>query len=158
MFPAASPAEARHCLAVAGGDIAKAAQLALHRQEAGQSIVSNLTFLTVRFHQRRLTLERIKAVYDLHDIRSFQPNGRNKARLNDEELKSRIIARYSYVDRDDDCREHRPVAPKTEPKKLVRYLDNKIVSVKGERYTEVRRGGEDEDGNEGGRKRGHCRP
>lgn len=47
MFPAASPAEARHCLAVAGGDIAKAAQLALHRQEAGQSIVSNLTFLTV---------------------------------------------------------------------------------------------------------------
>jgi len=48
MFPAASPAEARHCLAVAGGDIAKAAQLALHRQEAGQSIVSNLTFLTVR--------------------------------------------------------------------------------------------------------------
>jgi len=87
----------------------------------------------------------------------FQPNGRNKARLNDEELKSRIIARYSYVDRDDDCREHRPVAPKTEPKKLVRYLDNKIVSVKGERYTEVRRGGEDED-NEGGRKRGHCRP
>lgn len=132
MFPAASPAEARHCLAVAGGDIAKAAQLALHRQEAGQSIVSNLTFLT--------------------------PNGRNKARVNDEELKSRIIARYSYVDRDDDSREHRPVAPKTEPKKLVRYLDNKIVSVKGERYTEVRRGGEEEDGNEGGRKRGHCRP
>ncbi|XP_015181050.1 PREDICTED: CUE domain-containing protein 2 isoform X1 [Polistes dominula] len=132
MFPAASPAEARHCLAVAGGDIARAAQLALHRQEAGQSIVSNLTFLT--------------------------PNGRNKARVNDEELKSRIIARYSYVDRDDDSREHRPVAPKTEPKKLVRYLDNKIVSVKGERYTEVRRGGEDEEGNEGGRKRGHCRP
>lgn len=47
MFPEAGPAEARHCLAVAGGDIAKAAQLALHRQEAGQSIVSNLTFLTV---------------------------------------------------------------------------------------------------------------
>ncbi|CAL7951762.1 unnamed protein product [Xylocopa violacea] len=132
MFPTASPAEARHCLAVAGGDIAKAAQLALHRQEAGQSIVSNLAFLT--------------------------PNGRNKTRVNDEELKSRIIARYSYVDRDDDSREHRPVAPKTEPKKLVRYLDNKIVSVKGERYTEVRRGGEEEDGNEGGRKRGHCRP
>nr|XP_033326308.1 CUE domain-containing protein 2-A [Megalopta genalis]XP_033326309.1 CUE domain-containing protein 2-A [Megalopta genalis] len=132
MFPAASPAEIRHCLAVAGGDITEAAQLALHRQEAGQSIASNLTFVT--------------------------PNGRNRARLNDEELKSRIIARYSYVDRDDDSREHRPVAPKTEPKKLVRYLENKIVSVKGERYTEVRRGGEEEDGNEGGRKRSHCRP
>ncbi|XP_033326308.2 CUE domain-containing protein 2-A [Megalopta genalis] len=132
MFPAASPAEIRHCLAVAGGDITEAAQLALHRQEAGQSIASNLTFVT--------------------------PNGRNRARLNDEELKSRIIARYSYVDRDDDSREHRPVAPKTEPKKLVRYLENKIVSVKGERYTEVRRGGDEEDGNEGGRKRSHCRP
>ncbi|XP_043268018.1 CUE domain-containing protein 2 [Venturia canescens] len=132
MFPGASPAEVRHCLAVAEGDIAKAAQLVLHRQEAGQSITSNMTFLT--------------------------PNRRNKARVNDEELKSRIIARYSYVDRDDDSREHRPVAPKTEPKKLVRYLDNKIVSVKGERFTEIRRNGEDEDGNEGGRKRNHCRP
>ncbi|XP_046741262.1 CUE domain-containing protein 2-A isoform X1 [Diprion similis] len=131
MFPGASPAEARHCLAVAGGDIAKAAQLALHRQEAGQSLVGNLTFLT--------------------------PSVRTKARVNDEELKSRIIARYSYVDRDNTVREHRPVAPKTEPKKLVRYLDNKIVSVKGERYTEVRRG-DDDEGNEGGRKRGHSRP
>ncbi|XP_015519919.1 CUE domain-containing protein 2 isoform X2 [Neodiprion pinetum] len=131
MFPGASPAEARHCLAVAGGDIAKAAQLALHRQEAGQSLVGNLTFLT--------------------------PSVRTKARVNDEELKSRIIARYSYVDRDNAVREHRPVAPKTEPKKLVRYLDNKIVSVKGERYTEVRRG-DDDEGNEGGRKRGHSRP
>ncbi|XP_076643084.1 CUE domain-containing protein 2 isoform X2 [Halictus rubicundus] len=47
MFPAASPAELRHCLAVAGGDITEAAQLALHRQEAGQSIASNLTFVTI---------------------------------------------------------------------------------------------------------------
>ena len=31
-----------------------------------------------------------------------------------------------------------------EPKKLVRYRDNKIVSLKGERYTEVKR----EDGEE----------
>lgn len=61
------------------------------------------------------------------------------------------------MDRDDDSREHRPVAPKMEPKKLVRYLDNKIVSIKGERFTEIKRG-EEEDGNEGGRKRGHCRP
>lgn len=47
MFPEASAAEVRHCMSVAEGDIAKAAQLALHRQEAGQSIVSNLAFLTV---------------------------------------------------------------------------------------------------------------
>lgn len=88
----------------------------------------------------------------------FQTNGRNKPSVNDEELKARIIDRYSYVDKDDDSREHRPVAPKTEPKKLVRYLDNKIVSVKGERYTEVKRSGEDDDGNESTRKtRNHCR-
>lgn len=32
---------------------------------------------------------------------------------------------------------------KTEPKKMVRYLDNKVVSLRGERFTEVRRGDED---------------
>lgn len=131
MFPEATAAEIQHCLAIADGDVAKAAQLALHRQEAGQSITSNLTYLT--------------------------SNRRTKA-VNDEELKSRIIARYSYVDRDDDSREHRPVTPKREPKKLVRYLDNKIVSMKGERFTEIKRNGDDEDGNEGNKKRNQCRP
>lgn len=36
------------------------------------------------------------------------------------------------------------MVPKIEPKKLVRYRDNKIVSLKGERYTEVRADGETE--------------
>lgn len=63
MFPGASSAEARHCLAVAGGDIAKAAQLALHRQEAGQSIVSsNLTFLTVSKEQNKKNIKGLKAL------------------------------------------------------------------------------------------------
>jgi hypothetical protein len=38
---------------------------------------------------------------------------RQKAVVDDQELKSRIIARYSYVDKDDDIREHRPVGPKS---------------------------------------------
>jgi hypothetical protein len=38
---------------------------------------------------------------------------RQKAVVDDQELKSRIIARYSYVDKDDDVREHRPVGPKS---------------------------------------------
>jgi hypothetical protein len=46
-----------------------------------------------------------------------------------------FISRYSYVDQND-TREYRPVIPKVEPKKMVRYRDNKIVSLKGERYTE----------------------
>lgn len=35
------------------------------------------------------------------------------------------------------------LGPIQQPKKLVRYLDNKVVSVKGERYTEIK---EDADG------------
>jgi hypothetical protein len=38
---------------------------------------------------------------------------KQKAVVDDQELKSRIIARYSYVDKDDDVREHRPVGPKS---------------------------------------------
>ncbi|KPI96415.1 CUE domain-containing protein 2 [Papilio xuthus] len=63
----------------------------------------------------------------------------------DNELKSRIIARYSYVDKNSDTKEHKPLAPKIEPKKMVRYRDNKIVSLKGERYTEVPKSGIDEE-------------
>nr|CAD7393732.1 unnamed protein product [Timema cristinae] len=112
MFPGVCSIEVHHCLSIAEGDVARAAQLVLHRQEAGQSLKTNVT--------------------------------RQKAVVNDQELKSRIIARYSYVDKDDDIREHRPVGPKSEPKKLVRYRDNKIVSLKGERFTEVKKE-EDED-------------
>lgn len=43
------------------------------------------------------------------------------------------------MDKDASNREYKPVVPKMEPKKLVRYRDNKIVSLKGERYTEVKR-------------------
>lgn len=65
--------------------------------------------------------------------------------IDDSELKHRIIERYSYIDKDADVKEHKPVVPKVEPKKLVRYRDNKIVSLKGERFTEVKKG---EDGEE----------
>jgi hypothetical protein len=44
---------------------------------------------------------------------------------------------YSYVD-ENDTREHRPVIPKVEPKKMIRYRDNKIVSLRGERFTDSR--------------------
>ena len=49
-----------------------------------------------------------------------------------------LLFRYSYVDKNAESKEYKPVVPKVEPKKLVRYRDNKIVSLKGERYTEVR--------------------
>lgn len=50
-----------------------------------------------------------------------------------------VFFRYSYVDRAAANKEYRPLEPKNEPKKLIRYRDNKIVSLKGERYTEVRK-------------------
>uniref|UniRef100_A0A1B6DBI2 CUE domain-containing protein n=1 Tax=Clastoptera arizonana TaxID=38151 RepID=A0A1B6DBI2_9HEMI len=122
MFPGVCDLEVRHCLAISNGDIARAAQIVLHRQEAGQSLLPSSTILqTGSQHQ--------KSVVD------------------DQELKSRIIARYSFVDKDDDIREHRPVAPKAEPKKLVRYRDNKIVSMKGERFTEVKKDDEEDKKN-----------
>ena len=48
MFPGACSIEVRHCLVIAEGDVARAAQLVLHRQEAGQSLTSNSTVLQVR--------------------------------------------------------------------------------------------------------------
>lgn len=55
------------------------------------------------------------------------------------------LRRYSYVDKNSENKEYKPVVPKVEPKKLVRYLDNKVVSLRGERYTEIRRGQEDKE-------------
>lgn len=53
-------------------------------------------------------------------------------------------------------KEHRPVAPKVEPKKLVRYRDNKIVSLKGERFTEVKKGEDVDEVSLRKPKKGHC--
>lgn len=113
MFPAASLPEIQHCVSVGEGDPGRAAQLIIDRQESGLSILPTTAVL--------------------------QQGGLRQKPVNDHELKNRIIAKYSYVDRDEDHREHHPIQPKTEPKKLVRYRDNKIVSLKGERYTEVKR-------------------
>ncbi|XP_052867025.1 CUE domain-containing protein 2 [Anopheles cruzii] len=114
MFPDSSFIEVKHCILIANGDVDRATQILLHRQEAGQSLKGTS-----------------------HNIQANKP-------IDEHELKNRIISKYSYVDKEDN-REYKPVAPKVEPKKLIRYRDNKIVSLKGERYTEVsRRGGEEE--------------
>lgn len=111
--------EVKHCLAIANGDVERATQILLHRQENGLSLNQNS---------------------------SLSLNLNNKTHvINDSELKSRIIERYSYIDKDADVKEHKPLAPKVEPKKLVRYRDNKIVSLKGERFTEVKKGDDGEE-------------
>lgn len=49
MFPGASLMELKHCLAIAEGDVERATQIVLHRQEAGQSLNNNANLLQVRF-------------------------------------------------------------------------------------------------------------
>ncbi|KAL3270591.1 hypothetical protein HHI36_021128 [Cryptolaemus montrouzieri] len=117
MFPNVCSMEVKHCLTIASGDIERATQILIDRQENGQCLTPNNS-LTIHV---------------------------NKTTINDAELKNRIIERYSYVDKDAFAKEHRPVAPKVEPKKLVRYRDNKIVSLKGERFTEVKKGEDVDD-------------
>ncbi|XP_017017710.1 CUE domain-containing protein 2 [Drosophila kikkawai] len=114
MFPDAAYAEIKHCIAISKGDIDSATQILLHRQETNQSITD----------------------------KSHTGYVKKNVVVDDNELKNRIIARYSYVDKNATQREYKPVVPKMEPRKLVRYRDNKIVSLKGERYTEIKR---DED-------------
>nr|XP_033799706.1 CUE domain-containing protein 2 isoform X2 [Geotrypetes seraphini] len=55
------------------------------------------------------------------------------------ELKDIILQKYMLVDDEEDKRTHRPVAPKEAPKKLVRYIDNQVVSIKGERYKDLKK-------------------
>lgn len=122
--------QVKHCLTIANGDIDRATQILLHRQENGLCINQN---------------------------GSLGFNLTNKTPLiDDDELKNRIIERYSYVDKDAENKEHKPLAPKVEPKKLVRYRDNKIVSLKGERFTEVKKGDDGEELSLKKPKKQHC--
>ncbi|KAF9417059.1 hypothetical protein HW555_005757 [Spodoptera exigua] len=116
MFPNTCAMEIKHCVSIGHGDVERAAATLLHRREQGQSLSA------AALHSAART-----------------------PLCDDSELKNRIIARYSYVDKNADQKEHKPLAPKIEPKKMVRYRDNKIVSLKGERYTEVPKSGADEE-------------
>ncbi|XP_075790683.1 CUE domain-containing protein 2 isoform X2 [Pelodiscus sinensis] len=56
-----------------------------------------------------------------------------------EELKGFILQKYMMVDSAEDQKTHRPVPPKEAPKKLIRYIDNQVVSTRGERYTDLKK-------------------
>lgn len=113
MFPDSSELEIKHCITIANGDVDQAIQMILDREENGQSLTGSLTAV-----------------------------GQRSKRIDDNELKNRIIDRYSFVDRSTETKEYKPVVPKIEAKKMIRYRDNKIVSLRGEKFTEVRKGEE----------------
>lgn len=122
MFPDASITELVHCLVLSDGDLESAALWVLHRQEMEESLAQSSR--------------------DGQKYRSDIPEAFGE--LNDHHMKKSILAKYSYVDTDEDKKQYRPTAPKSEPKKLVRYLDSKVVSVKGERFTEIKKPDDDE--------------
>lgn len=110
MFPETCTMEVSHCLSLSNGDLDEAAQLIIHREEKGDSIINHTT-----------TKKKKEMVLD------------------DYKVKSHIINRFSYVDTDSDKKTYAPVVKKQDSKKMVRYLDNKVVSTKGERFTEIKR-------------------
>lgn len=110
MFPSVCTSEISHCLTLMSGDIEKAAQLIIHRQESGQCLQP-----------------KVKS--------KFGKNGQKQP--DDKSIKRSIMDKYGFVDQADDARYHRPTLKREDDKKMIRYRDGKIVSTKGERYTQV---------------------
>jgi len=108
MFPYACGLEVTHCLNLSGGDAERTAQLIIHRHEQGQGI--------------KVTDRKFKL---------------NKVLSDDKDVKARVLGKYGFVDEDVDKRYHRPNLKKNDDKKMTRYRDGKIVSTKGERFTQV---------------------
>ena len=80
--------EVSHCLTLMSGDMEKAAQLILHRQESGQSLTPT-------------------------ELKNRLKNGRKVEKQVDEKVvRSRIFDMYGYVDQAEDARYHRPTLKK----------------------------------------------
>ncbi|XP_014735451.1 PREDICTED: CUE domain-containing protein 2 isoform X3 [Sturnus vulgaris] len=110
MFPACTVSQAEKALAMALGNLEEAVQLIVEEKvEIGPSGAS---------------------VKEL---------ARPRRAPNHEELKQVILQKYMMVDSADDQKTHRPAPPKEAPKKLIRYIDNQVVSTKGERYKDIKK-------------------
>jgi hypothetical protein len=111
MFPATCKVEAVHCITMMGGDIDRAVQILLTRAEMGQDIKPNQAQLLAKLSK--------------------------PAEIDDNTLKKKIMDQYGFVDKEEDGRYHRPTMSKKADDKLIRYREGKIVSTKGERFTQV---------------------
>ncbi|PKK22345.1 CUE domain containing 2 [Columba livia] len=110
MFPACTVSQVEKALAMALGNLEEAVQLIVDKKvEIGPAGVS---------------------VKEL---------ARPRRAPNHEELKQVILQKYMMVDSADDQKTHRPAPPKEAPKKLIRYIDNQVVSTKGERYKDIKK-------------------
>uniref|UniRef100_A0A8C3GQV1 CUE domain containing 2 n=1 Tax=Cairina moschata TaxID=8855 RepID=A0A8C3GQV1_CAIMO len=110
MFPACTVSQAEKALAMALGNLEEAVHLIVEEKvEIGPSGAS---------------------VKEL---------ARPRRAPNHEELKQVILQKYMMVDSAEDQKTHRPAPPKEAPKKLIRYIDNQVVSTKGERYKDIKK-------------------
>ncbi|PKU32293.1 cue domain-containing protein 2 [Limosa lapponica baueri] len=110
MFPACSVSQAEKALAMALGNLEEAVQLIVEEKvEIGPAGAS------------------------------MKELARPRRAPNHEELKQVILEKYMMVDSADDQKTHRPAPPKEAPKKLIRYIDNQVVSTKGERYKDIKK-------------------
>ncbi|XP_068577911.1 CUE domain-containing protein 2 [Cebidichthys violaceus] len=109
MFPKCGLSEARSALSIAKGDM----------EEAVRLIIEGDVQLSPTPH-------------NVNHGKSVSPQA-------DQKLKESILEKYMLVDREEDKKTHRPVAPKDPPKKLVRYHSNQVVTTKGERYQLVKK-------------------
>ncbi|CAL8298858.1 unnamed protein product [Merluccius merluccius] len=109
MFPKCGLSEARSALSIAKGDMEEAVRLIIEGD--------------VQLSPSPLNIN----------------HGKNVSGVADQKLKETILEKYMLVDREEDKKTHRPVAPKDAPKKLVRYHGNQVVTTKGERYQMVKK-------------------
>ncbi|XP_029464971.1 CUE domain-containing protein 2 [Rhinatrema bivittatum] len=109
MFPACTVTQAEKVLSVAMGDM----------EEAVQLIMEGKVELCKSINSKGMSLAHVSSTKG--------------------ELKDIILQKYMMVDREEDKRTHRPVAPKEAPMKLIRYIDNQVVSLKGERYKDLKK-------------------
>ncbi|XP_036919940.1 CUE domain-containing protein 2 isoform X3 [Sturnira hondurensis] len=119
VFPTCSVEQAQWVLAKARGDLEEAVQMLVEEKEEGPPV----------WDGPNQSLDQASPLQDLpRSLRGPQKD----------ELKSFILQKYMMVDSAEDQKIHRPMAPKEAPKKLIRYIDNQVVSTKGERFKDVR--------------------
>ena len=107
MFPTITLLEATHCLSLSNGAMDEAVQIVLHRQEIGESITN--TEVDQHFSYLLLVNCLMNTCFKLKKSPSMHKN----KPVNEKTLKKKIIEKYSYIDQDDDQREHRPAPLKT---------------------------------------------
>ncbi|XP_078359701.1 CUE domain-containing protein 2-like isoform X2 [Oculina patagonica] len=123
MFPESCSLEIRNCLMVANGDVESAVQLMLLKGENTDDE----------------SKENCPRVLDFSP-KAHRPSSKRQELQEAEQqnLKEQMMARYGYVEVDQEDKAHQPTLHKQEEKRLVRYRNNQVVSTKGERFSYVK--------------------